>query len=63
LIFQKYKSILQVIFRGAFWIRSWHVLSKQDGRTIPKDGCGALEVAALEIFYKFGWNALKRIGN
>jgi hypothetical protein len=65
LVFQKsqIKSILQVIFRGMFWIRSWSVLSKQDGRAILKDGCRALEAAALEIFHKFGWNALKRIGN
>jgi hypothetical protein len=38
LVFHKsqYKSILQVIFRGKFWIRSWSVLSKEDGRTILK---------------------------
>jgi hypothetical protein len=50
LVFQKsqYKSILQVIFRGTFWIRSWSVLSKQDGRAILKDGCHALEAMALE---------------
>jgi hypothetical protein len=60
LVFQKsqYMSILQVIFRGAFWIRSWSVLSKQEGRTILKDDCRALEVAAVELFHKFGWNAL-----
>jgi hypothetical protein len=26
-------------------------------------GCRALEAAALEIFNKSGWNALKRIGH
>jgi hypothetical protein len=52
-----------VIFRGTFWIRSWSVLAKQDGRTILKDGCQALEAAALEILHKSGWNALKRIGS
>jgi hypothetical protein len=64
-VFQKsrYKSILQVIFRGTFWIRTWSVLSKHEGRTILKDGCHALEGASLEIFRKSGWNALKRIGN
>jgi hypothetical protein len=56
LVFQKsqYKSILQVIFRETFWIRSWSVLSKQDGRTFLKEGCRALETPALEIFHKFG---------
>jgi hypothetical protein len=65
LVFQKsqFKSILQVIFRGMFWIRSWSVLSKEGGRAILKDGCRALEAMALEIFHKSGWNALKRIGN
>jgi hypothetical protein len=65
LVFQKshYKSILHVIFRGTFWIRTWSVLSKHEGRTILKDGCRALEGASLEIFNKSGWNALKRIGN
>jgi hypothetical protein len=65
LVFQKshYKSILQVIFRGTFWIRTWSVLSNHEGRTILKDGCRALEGASLEIFNKSGWNALKRIGN
>jgi hypothetical protein len=52
-----------MIFRWTFWITSWFVLSKQDGRIILKDGCRALEAAALEIFHKSGWNALKRIGN
>jgi hypothetical protein len=65
LVFQKsqYKSILHVIFRGTICIRSWFVLSKQDGRIILKDGCRTLEAAALEIFHKSGWNALKHIGN
>jgi hypothetical protein len=65
LVFQKsqYKSILQVIFRGTFWIRSWSVLSKEDGRIILKEGCRALETVALEFFHKSGWNVLKRIGN
>jgi hypothetical protein len=55
------KSVLQVIFRGAFWIRSWAVLSNEDGRSIMKVGCHDLEIVALEIFHKFGWNAFKRI--
>jgi hypothetical protein len=65
LVFQKsqYKSILQVIFRGKFWIRSWSVLSNEDGRSILKHGCRELEAVALEIFHMYGWNALKRIEN
>jgi hypothetical protein len=56
LVFQKsyHKSILQVIFRATFWIRSWSILSKHDGRNVLKDGCRALEAAALEIFRSLG---------
>jgi hypothetical protein len=65
LVFQKsqFKSILQVMFRGAFSIRSWSVLSKEEGRIILKEVCRELEAVALEIFHKSGWNALKRIEN
>jgi hypothetical protein len=49
LVFRKsqYKFILQVMFRGAFWIRSWSILSKEDGRFILKEGCRLLETVAL----------------
>jgi hypothetical protein len=64
LVFHKsqYKSILQVMFRGKFWIRNWSILSKEDGRFILKEGCRLLETVALEVFGKSGWNALKRLG-
>jgi hypothetical protein len=64
-VFQKSqsKSILQVIFRGTVWIRSWYVLLKEDGRIILIEGCCALESVALEITHKSGWNALKCNGN
>jgi hypothetical protein len=64
-VFQKSrsKSILQVIFRGTFWIRSWSILSKEEGRLSLKEGCRSLESSALEIINKAGWNTLKRIEN
>jgi hypothetical protein len=64
LVFHKsqYKSILQVMFRGKFWIRNWSILSKEDGRFILKEGCRLLETVALEVFGKSGWNDLKRLG-
>jgi hypothetical protein len=63
LVFHKsqYKSILQVMFRATFWIRSWAILSKENKRVILKEGCRKLETVALQIFHKFGWNTLKRI--
>jgi hypothetical protein len=63
LVFNKSQhiSILQVIFRGVFWIRSWVVLSKGEGSSILKAGCLMLEFVALAFFHGSGWNTLKRI--
>jgi hypothetical protein len=55
-------SILQVMFRGAHWIRCWTILSKEEGRIILKEGCRWVEIVAMEIFHKSGWNALRLIG-
>jgi hypothetical protein len=65
LVFNKSQcvSILQVIFRGVFWIRSWSVLSNEDGRNILKAGGLLLEFVALAFFLGSGWNTLKRIGD
>jgi hypothetical protein len=50
-----------VIFRGAYWIQSWAILSKEEERDSLKLGYRSLEVTALELFNKFGWDALRRI--
>jgi hypothetical protein len=65
LVFNKsqYVSILQVIFRGVFWIRSWAILSNDNGRNIVKAGGLLLESVALAFFHGSGWNILKRIVN
>jgi hypothetical protein len=55
-------SILQVMFRGTHWIRSWVILSKEEGRIVLREGCRWVEIVAMEIFHKSGWNALRRIG-
>jgi hypothetical protein len=62
-VFQKSKSksFLQVMFRGTFWIRSWSILTKEEGRKNLKEGCRWLETFALEIFSRSGWNVMKRI--
>jgi hypothetical protein len=59
----KPNSCLQVIFRSAYWIRSWAILSKEKERECLNEGCRALEVLALEIFSKYGWTAVRRINN
>jgi hypothetical protein len=65
LVFNKsqYVSILQVVFRGVFWIRSWAILSKDDGGNSLKAGGLLLESVALAFFHGSGWNTLKRIVN
>jgi hypothetical protein len=64
-VFQRSKpnSCLQVIFRSAFWIRSWSILTKEEERRSLLLGSRRLEMTALEIFSKFGWNASRRITN
>jgi hypothetical protein len=58
----RYMSVLQVMFRGTHWIRSWSILSREEGRYILKEGCRWVESVALEIFHNSGWNAFRRIG-
>jgi hypothetical protein len=64
IVFHKshFLSILQVMFRGTHWIRCWAILSKEEGRIILKEGCQWVEIVAMEIFHKSGWNALRSIG-
>jgi hypothetical protein len=50
------------MFRGTHWIRSWVIFSKEEGRIILREGRRWVEIVAMEIFYKSGWNALGRIG-
>jgi hypothetical protein len=52
----KSKSILQVMFRRTFWMRSWSILSREEGRSILKEGCHLLETCALEFLNSSGWN-------
>jgi hypothetical protein len=47
--------------RGTYLIRSWVILSKEDGMVILEEGRRLLETMALEIFHKSGWNTLRRI--
>jgi hypothetical protein len=64
-VFQRSKpnSCLQVIFRGAYWIRSWAILSKEEKREELLTGCRRLETAGLDLFGKHGWNVLRRLHN
>jgi hypothetical protein len=44
-----------------FWVRSWSILSREEGRNTLKEGCHWLETIVLEFFKGSGWNVLKRI--
>jgi hypothetical protein len=57
----KHDSSLQVIFRSAFWIRSWSILSKEEDMSSLLIGSRRLETTTLEIFNNYGWNALRII--
>jgi hypothetical protein len=57
----KSKSILQVLFRGTYWIRSWSILSKEEEVNNLKEGCRQLQTAALDFINRAGWNVLRRI--
>jgi hypothetical protein len=56
-------SCLQEIFKGAFRIRSWSILTKEEDQRCLLFGGHCLETTTLEIFNKFGWNSLRRITN
>jgi hypothetical protein len=63
--FQRSKpcSCLHVIFKSAFWIRSWSILIKEEEQRCLLLGSHCLETTTLEIFNNFGWNSLRRITN
>ena len=54
-------SYLQVIFRGAYWIRQWSMLSKEEERKNLIDGCRHLEGVALQLFGGQVWKSQGRI--
>jgi hypothetical protein len=60
-VFQRsnFNSVLQVMFRGTYWIRNWSILSKDEERNISKECCRWLEIMTLEFFHKNGWNVRK----
>jgi len=63
MIFQKAtaNSFLQVIFRGAYWIRQWSQLSKEEEKGALMEGCQRLEVGALHLFSGHAWKNRRRI--
>jgi hypothetical protein len=63
LVFEKkhFKLFMQVIFRGAYWLRFWSLLQHKDTREIICSARKALEIVTLDIFAKNGWRSNNRI--
>ena len=63
LIFEKKQvtSFMQVIFRGAYWLRFSSLLQPKELRVTVRLASKALEVIALDIFAKNSWRSNKRI--
>jgi succinate-acetate transporter protein len=57
IIFKKkqFTSFMQVVFRGAYWLRFWSLLQREDTRESVRVTSKALEAIALEFFAKNGW--------
>jgi len=57
----KYHSILQVIFRGTYWLRFWAQLKREEqAKTVLSLMSRNIETIALE-FIKGGWNTFYRL--
>jgi hypothetical protein len=57
----KFNSFLQVIFRGAYWLRMWAQLQhKEQTKDTLITMSGKLEIVALQIANR-GWNNFFRL--
>ncbi|KAG2631366.1 hypothetical protein PVAP13_2NG188200 [Panicum virgatum] len=55
------KKIFTAVFRGAYWLRFWSLLQREDTRKTVCLASKALEVVALDIFAKNGWRSNNRL--
>jgi hypothetical protein len=58
--FRPIPSILQVLFRGTYWLRLWKLLQKQDAHQEILVVCQSLEMVA-KILVKHGWSFNARL--
>ena len=56
-----FTSFMQAVFRGAYWLRFWSLLHREDTRKTICLVSKALEVVALDIFAKNGWRSNNRL--
>ncbi|CAN6341334.1 unnamed protein product, partial [Urochloa humidicola] len=55
------RRLKQVIFRAAFWMQNWAILSKEEEKKTLKMGGQKLEIVAASFLKKAGWNTTRRI--
>ena len=55
------QTVLQILFRATFLIRTWAILQKVEDRDLIADAYRALEVIAMDIFARNGWQFSNRL--
>jgi hypothetical protein len=55
--FKPKPSIIHVLFRETYWLRSWRLLHKDQTQQEVLTVCRSLEVVAVEIFVRYGWKS------
>uniref|UniRef100_K3YYL3 Uncharacterized protein n=1 Tax=Setaria italica TaxID=4555 RepID=K3YYL3_SETIT len=58
---KKFTSFIQVVFRGAYWLRFWSLLQCKDTRESVRAASKAVEVIVLDIFAKNGWRSNNKL--
>ena len=55
------QTVLQILFRATHLTRTWAILQKEEYRGLIADACRALEVTAMDIFARNGWQFSNRL--
>ncbi|RCV10732.1 hypothetical protein SETIT_2G132300v2, partial [Setaria italica] len=62
LVFEKKRfTSFHAVFRGAYWLRFWSLLQREESRETICSASKALEIVALDIFAKNGWRSNNRL--
>lgn len=57
----KYTSFLQALFRGAYWLRYWSLLQREEIRGCIRETSVALETTVLQIYASHDWRFNNRL--
>jgi hypothetical protein len=59
---KNFNSLLQVVFRGTYWTRTWAALSRrEEEKNNLKNACRKLETVVMQVFNNFGWENRNRL--